>query len=233
MKFIPILYSTDMVKALLAGRKTMTRRIVKGITIREDGNVNYNFKGGSGNNCEPESLNDFFLGVLDYCPYGNLGDVMWVREGFGVIRYDASTKQATDFVYKADVPKIVTAPWKPSIHMPKIACRLFLKIKSIRVERLQDISENDILSEGVQYPVSKTSDPNKVKPVFKIGNENNAFDFMPNGWEHFSEDKKNYHLLFAHWAELWCNINGRKSWDNNPFVWVIEFEQIDKPENFI
>jgi hypothetical protein len=100
--------------------------------------------------------------------------------------------------YKYLEDKKVKVKWKPSIFMPKQACRLFLQVKNIRVERLQDISRGDAMAEGCPFP-NMQKGPNPV------------------GWFH----------------DLWHKINGPTSWVKNPWVWVIEFEKIEKPENFI
>lgn len=139
----PILFSTEMVKAIIDGRKTQTRRVIKpqpieSLTFWGDyyikGKGNYKLSLGAA--IEGIDLNGF-------CKYGNPGDILWVRETY---------RQGVDGLinYKSDesiVDQLVLA-WKPSIHMPKDVCRLFLKIKSVHVERLQDISERDAIIEG-------------------------------------------------------------------------------------
>lgn len=162
--------------------------------------------------------------------FGKPGDVLWVRETWAVagarIRYKADANWTDE---EKDLGE--TAQWKPSIHMPKSACRIFLQVKSVRVERLQDISEKDILSEGVRVPVSnKSTENNRV--VFELGVKNKAIDFLPKGTMSGIVKPTSKDFLFAFWAELWCNINGRESWEENPWVWVVEFERIEKPENF-
>ncbi len=187
MKFHPILFSTEMVKAILEGRKTQTRRVVKinGVMqtaakmIYTDGN----WHGESGRKVK--------------FPYGNVGDVLWVRESWQHNVNDFG-ESSGNFFYKAseDAEKNIIG-WKPSIHIPKAACRLFLKIKNISVERLQDITRGDCMAEGCPFPnIAKETDPKR--------------------W----------------FSELWQSINGKESWNANPWVWVIEFEQINKPENF-
>lgn len=143
-KFHPILFSTEMVKAIQEGRKTMTRRIIKGLP----GNVNNiwfdraewiveNDKG----QCWDKKLK---------CPYGKVGDVLWVRE---TTTLESITDKAPfHTIYKADVGEnypMGSSNWTPSIFMPKAACRIFLEITDIRVERLRDISEEDAKAEGV------------------------------------------------------------------------------------
>ena len=144
MKFIPILFSTEMVQAILEGRKRMTRRVLK-------------VKG-----CKPFIPdNSWDIATIskwnkDYHPYGKVGDILWVRESFHLSEFPIADGK---YSYKAsmDNPNAIynKGIWKPSIHMPKEACRLFLQIKDIRVERLQDISEEDAKAEGIKYVIDK------------------------------------------------------------------------------
>ena len=135
MKERPILFSAPMVRALLAGTKTQTRRVLKQAQIR------------SAAMPEPE-----WRSVLTLCPYGQPGDQLWVRErwaprdGLTVIN-----QQRTEVFYWADDEgkHWSDGPWKPSIHMPRWASRITLEVTGVRVERLQDISERDAQAEGV------------------------------------------------------------------------------------
>lgn len=184
-KFHPILFSTPMVQAIREGRKTMTRRTAKGVKY-----------------------------TVNQCPYGKVGDVLWVRE---TSTQESITDEAPfKTIYKADVGEnypMGSNKWKPSIFMPKSACRIFLEITDIKIERLQDISEEDAKAEGVET---------------KKGSW---------GTVHFIDYTSNVRGSGFDWAKqsfktLWQKINGSESWEENPFVWVIKFKQIDKPENF-
>jgi hypothetical protein len=118
MKERPILFSTPMVSAILEGRKTQTRRILK----------------------NPEVS-------MQNCPYGKPGDLLWVRETWGIEK-----RKEKRIVFKArmnDYP-IQDDRWRPSIHMPKDAARIWLKLTEVRVERLQDITEKDAIAEGIE-----------------------------------------------------------------------------------
>ena len=213
MNFKPILFSTEMVKAILSGSKVQTRRVVK----EEHAPVKIS----------KDNQYAMPLDRLLSCPYGQVGDVLWVRENYLKPPKVITSKMLKDgadtwpsFDYQADcelgdVEQYKEWGWKmkPSIHMPKEACRLFLKIKSIRVERLRDISEADAVYEGIE--VIHFAEPSV--PIFKrydlkekLGTVNPIFSF----------------------ESLWQKINGRQSLINNPWVWVIEFERIEKPENF-
>lgn len=128
----PILFSTEMVQAILEGRKTMTRRIVKGTPLKWLGD-DIGFSPGFVEN--PDNY---------LCPYGALGDLLWVRETFAKCDDVVCFKAAT---YYSDGP--VKFQWKPSIHMLKKDARIWLRITNIKVELLQDISIGDIHAEGI------------------------------------------------------------------------------------
>jgi len=137
MKQTPILFNTQMVQAILEGRKTHTRRLVKDCSAKHLSMRQKKAIGESGRNY--------------ICPYGQVGDVLWVRETY--LNFN-SKNEKPNYVYKADHPNFHVnfasgERWKPSIHMPKAACRIWLKITNVRVERLKDISEADAIKEGI------------------------------------------------------------------------------------
>lgn len=199
----PILFSTPMVQAILAGRKTQTRRVVKQAQgwdpiwkptlINEthlDGIPRYEMRTGA-----QYSL-PFFK-----CPYGKVGDVLWVRETWAPIIDD--TGDRIGFYHCTDTD-IYSGPWKPSIHMPKAACRIFLRITNVRVERLQDISEEDAIAEG-------------------IGKDKKGW------WQDYTHPyRAGYMVAKNSFRSLWHSINGEQSWKDNPWVWVVEFEKFKK-----
>lgn len=178
----PILFSTAMVQAIIADNKTQTRRIIKpqpdpdGLVKLKDKNI---YQDTSERN---------------YKPYAVPGMVLWVRETW---RNDTA---AGKFLYKADN---IHAPvtWKPSIFMPRAACRLFLEVTNIRAERLQNITAQDILSEGIPLYMGKSFTLQK-------------HEYVPG--------------LHTKWIELWDSINAARgySWESNPWVWVIEFKKL-------
>lgn len=209
MKISPIIFSTSMVQAILAGNKSMTRRIVKPQPdddgLWDDTNLprslESTLKGWNGSVDETGESREW------RCPYGQPGDILWVRETWRFIlgKYD----------YKTDYPdRDFNIPWRPSIHMRKAAARLFLKITSIRVERLQEITEIDAIAEGVE----------SFRPVPGDGPAETLY-------KHYLKDKWGPSPIHS-FQTLWEKINGAESWESNPWVWVISFSRTDKPEKF-
>ena len=218
----PILFSTEMVKAILEGRKTQTRRIVK---PQPDFNVawkNLGFSQKFGIETQLEipniDLSGNFIGVSSPIEIDGMkatglcipnipikihkGDILWVRESFCKI-------SENNFEYKSgftDEP----IKWKPSIHMPKEAARIFLEVTNVSVERLQDISRSDARSEGVKF-------------------ENNG---EHNYYYNYLEDRFSCDALYS-FMTLWIKINGFNSFKTNPWVWVYEFKQVEKPKDFL
>lgn len=203
MKERPILFSTEMVRAILDGRKSQTRRIIKPQPMGEKFSA---FIGGyddipkmarfwtsdlSGNN------NPLIQDIK--CPYGQIGDILWVRETWQRIEGDR-------IIYKAD-PIVWGGKWKPSIFMPKVASRIKLKVTNIRVERVQDITEEDAVAEGCERAI-KWIHTGKIEFI----DESHVF------YKH-STYKDGHEML-------WNKINGKDSWQSNPWVWVIEFGKI-------
>ena len=144
MRERPILFSGQMVRAILDGNKTQTRRIVKPPPELKDGGLSW--KGW-------EYFTAENMGASAHCPFGNPGDRLWVKETF----FDTDNFRNTPifahrdrFIYRVDDEFIGCHHWKPSIHMPRCASRITLEIVSVRVERLQEISEHDAKAEGVE-----------------------------------------------------------------------------------
>jgi hypothetical protein len=220
MKFKPMLFSTPMVQALLNGTKTETRRI-KGLeTINENPNV-WIYAG-----IDKENDNAHFMKMIDnsenpleyykeVIPYCHVGDIIWVRETFN------TNWNNTGFIYKANFenPTKNKQFWKPSLFMPKDACRIFLKCTSVHVERLQNIDEQDAINEGVENLSTKEFKFNLFKNYLSNDKETNYQDFTTNN------------AVYSY-QTLWQKINGKDSWDKNPFVWVYKFEKIEKPIDF-
>ncbi|MDE2447302.1 MAG: hypothetical protein KGO94_14090 [Alphaproteobacteria bacterium] len=199
----PILFSAPMVRAILEGRKTMTRRAIKG--VRND-------------NClvikkATKTRMGIVRHVLEHRPY-EIGDRLWVREN-GWQRPERSERDMRDgadtwppYMYDADddAPEKEWG-WKrrPSIHMPRWASRITLEVMEVKVERLQDISETDCLCEGVTR---------------LDGNGTNKFSVhIEGGW--FSQP-----TAAATFRGLWEDINGDGAWEANPWVAAISFKRV-------
>lgn len=221
-KMRPILFSTEMVRAILAGRKTQTRRMVKRDLANHYFQSLVHHTTGKFTFVENGNYNPKEYDVVEIkCPYGAVGDVLWVREKF---RYSDDLDEPYDY-YEDFIDKYIPeeverskGTWKPSIHMPREAARLFLKITDIRVERLQDISEADAVAEGIENFMDKDD----KLPIYRNylatrkDLEIDAYSHCANG----PEDS---------FRSLWQKINGPDSWEANPWVWVVQFERIDKP----
>lgn len=200
MKERPILFSAPMVRAILEGRKTQTRRIVKHPI--ESHPVRH-MEGGAFFKCV--NGEEWWVKF----PYGKPGDRLWVRETWRAFKDNSLYEEpGTEVDYRATPAswaKGSDAPWKPSIHMPRWASRINLEITAVRVERLQDISAKDIIAEGaVDRPHVDRFGRNPVS----------AFD------------GKVYLDLLSLWAAGWESINGPGSWGANPWVWVVEFKRL-------
>lgn len=177
-------FSADMVRAILAGRKTQTRRIVK---------------------CTP-------------CPYGDVGDKLWVREIF-CPKGDEDGRIIDDqYWYLASNPDVQAlnedggikinkdgrdaSPWRSCARMPRKASRILLEITSVRVERLKDISEEEAMAEGVLF--------------------NGDYDLW---WDYQCQELGCLSAIDSFWS-LFCKIYDQKTWNENPWVWVITFKTL-------
>lgn len=220
-RVLPILFNTDMVRAILDGRKTVTRRLIKPEQLI--GLLPDKCKNGTPEEFLKEKrymfkpycdMTDVELINTAYKPPYQPGDILYVREtwyrgGLNRIMYKANYSENEKF-YKNG--KEIQIKWRPSIHMPKEAARIFLKVTDVRVERLQDMSDDDCEKEGLENFCKKCS------ALFS-----NCDTCLNDGG--IKEDFK----------ELWNSTIkksdlGRYGWDANPYVFVIEFMKIDKPE---
>lgn len=268
-KEIPILFSTPMVQAILAGRKTMTRRLVgdyvdeyaiaemitdavvadpdavdivekqlKGVCVNfddgewiiksrwqpgdllwvreawqmigwsfEDGTMTVKYKDGKWLDCyapDPKEDSSWMLNYVEHL------------EEIGCLKKDPNDEERFLFT---DKPQ----PWKPSIHMPKNAARIWLEVTDVRVDRLQSISPGDACDEGINYW--------NIDPEAMEGGELQA-DFENYTWTDKKENDPNYEdryfPTFANpvdsFRTLWQSINGKESWEANPWVWVVSFK---------
>lgn len=218
----PILFSAPMVRALLAGTKTQTRRVVKHDPQLRPIDIDvfaFDPERGEWEMGESHMGNVAHVGWVR-CPYGAPGDRLWCREAWAVdyIHDGAAPSLVTPTVavtYRASEDALGVAlngrrgQWRPSIHMPRWASRLTLEVVAVRVERLQDISEADAIAEGI---VEQSGSAIGV-PVPGYGLAGCSGKDLMN----FAVDA---------YRSLWESINGEGSWEKNPWCWVVEFRRL-------
>jgi hypothetical protein len=206
----PILFSARMVRALLAGPKTQTRRVMK--PQPTEGPLGWLWDGAAHIHWSLSNISP--AEAVHACPYGQPGDRLWVRETFKYAEHwNGGACCASEVVgFKADgawlsrgqpfnmaaVPNLPESAWRPSIFMPRWASRILLEVTEVRVQRVQDISEEDAKAEGVtdHFPATEC---NSDRP---------------------------YREGYAH---LWDSINGKRpgcAWADNPWVWAVTFRRI-------
>ncbi|WP_406883066.1 hypothetical protein [Serratia marcescens] len=222
MKERPVIFNSEMVRAILDGRKTQTRRVMKdqpsedfspmNMALDLDYTARWYTPGIVDKHGYLQPAKREVFGVADEtegytCPFGAVGDLLWVRETFMDLTgtgIEATTGKFEGFAYRADTPagsygdevrKEYGLKWTPSLHMPRKACRIMLGITAVRVERLNDISHDDAKAEGCCY-----------------GRGGGVPDFAVTPADHF--------------PTLWASIYGEESWSANPWVWVIEFRRV-------
>jgi len=228
----PILFSAPMVRAILEGRKTQTRRTVKPQPAFDPHREQWSWENKAGHiawsGTRPQAA--ALLGAREICPYGQPGDRLWVRETWGLARPLRDSEGVVDdeLEWSGSIPKAdprgkrLMDDWcvgyaadgcegrmRPSIHMPRWASRLTLEVTGVRVERLQDISEEDALAEGVG--------------ALSYGGAEDI-------WLGDGEDTRDPRVAFR-W--LWDSINGGRPWrcwDDNPWVWVVEFRRVEQDD---
>lgn len=220
MKERPIVFKTEMIKKVLCGRKTLTRRILNcdhPVVTGFVPNGEYGYWKGT---AKSEAVIQQYISTFPLmikCPFGIVGDLIWVRETFmdlsgtGVEHRDSKGK-LQKYAYAADCPKgshgdelrkDFGLKWKPSIHMPRLASRILLEITNIHVERLNDISESDAMAEG-----GPKSHPSIDRVSRSLGFKN---------WS------------CSHFAQTW-DWDNKVKWEANPWVWVVEFKVIQGSE---
>lgn len=204
-----------MVRSILEGRKTQTRRIVRvPQEVTSEGGSSFTSMAG------PDPNGDFHAWMTEYpedgsailhCPYGQPGDTLWVRETFTFAITDYGTGEVEGVLYRADPmyddcsPGDISWRWSPSIHMPRWASRQTLRILDVRVQRLQEITEEDARHEGLYTEWDGT------RSWFGRGVADPAM--TPHA-----------RLVFP---GVWDSINGKRApWESNPYVWALTFEKI-------
>lgn len=243
MKTRPILFSGPMVRAILEGRKTQTRRTVKHPPHQRIENLHV----GGDVEWPCRETDDGMVAM--HCPYGVVGDRLWVRETWMpaevkseqsvAILYKASNDVRPDGVgaesfgatrwferpweeingFRQDIERMEVEgdKWRPSLFLPRWASRLTLEIVGVRVERLNEISEVDAIAEGVESKPSERWEGRRVWRDFTPDDPAN-----PDG-EWFERARDSY-------RSLWRSINGPESWEPNPYVWVMEFARVSNAQ---
>ena len=212
----PILFSGAMVRALLDGTKAQTRRIVKGAS-----SVMLHHVGGV--DVTAEEVRRRFR-----CPYGVVGDRLWVCETWCLAHDEwahneppadgrPSSPEGEGVYYRATEPECETpegrSPWRPSIHMPRWASRITLEVTDVRVQRLQDISEEDARAEGARrFDDIPDVSPYGTGPRWSMESPTSTAQCLGSPQMAF--------------ANLWNRINGEGAWDANPWVWAISFKRV-------
>lgn len=214
-----------MVTAILEGRRTMTRRVLSKNLILNDEPDRYRFLGlDDGGKALFEDLRPEITQWIEpvKCPYGKVGDRLWVRETWAdVTPCFSDADDVRNVAFRADesvysvyghvaylerlgVPGIYVDKWKPSIFMPRFASRITLEITGVRVERLQEISCAECDKEGIV----PNGDPNWHRGLGGI--------------------KEEMSVMLSAFETAWDKINGKKHpWSSNPFVWVVEFKRVE------
>jgi hypothetical protein len=194
--FRPMLFSTPMVQAIFKGTKKQTRRIIKDVFTK-----------------------DTFQDVILKNKF-KVGDIIWCRETFQQRSSKAEEMGFEKYYFKASFEGCTEAGWKPSLFMPKDACRLFLQITNIEVEKVQNINEEDAINEGLETSIVKSS-------IFQ------TYLGYKNYYVQDAEDELYYRSPIDSYKSLWMSINGSQSWQENPFVWVYTFKVVECPHGFI
>ena len=216
MAIKPILFNIEMVRAILDGKKTCTRRIVKG-AIPDDAMWGYTMFTPKGCVSCRGVYADEYGEKFFRLPYQQ-GDILYVRETWG---HPISLNSDKQYVFRADEIAEIgfkndSHIWHPSIHMPKEAARIWLRVTDVRAERLQDMTNDDALKEGTEG----------VRCDHAGSGAYGCTDCMNTGW---------LEPPIVEFAQIWDNTIkksalDRYGWNANPWVWVIEFERCEKPK---
>lgn len=226
----PVLFSAPMVRALLSGTKTQTRRVVKPQPGDEDGDLLCGLYHPTIIVRGDEEPGPATFGAYTSdgrwaapCPYGQPGDRLWVRESWSrdcdphwvMYRADGSAQRRSGgelFDACAAEELNPLARWKPSIHMRREDSRITLEVTEVRVERLQAISEADAIAEGIEQSPPEHREAGPLQ--FHVRDANGS---------------ANFRTAVEAYEYLWESINGPSSWEANPWVWVVAFRRVDQP----
>jgi len=241
MKERPIIFSTDMVKAILDSKKTQTRRVIKPTPVASDDML-----------AKEVPIWLYPKEFVGYCLYGQVGDRLWVRETWKILDNTTLLNDLVRVEYKADgqiikrrygdiawneggfdLPVIQSAmedgKWKPAHHLPHIISRITLEITEVRVERVQEITAYDALLEGIGLPVPKGCEIPLPPPEYEGWSEERRESWIKGQARatYFSRcaDAQDHIDAFK---KLWDSINAERGygWEVNPFVWCISFKEV-------
>lgn len=225
MRVLPILFNSEMVRAILDGRKTVTRRVVKPQHLKVLDSPYHK--------THPEVPDDVLIKKLCEPPY-HTGDILYVRETWQECCRNTIHSQIVHnkYCFKASVDNPIygcidrecgqICNWKPSIHMPKEAARIWLKVTDVRVERLQEMSDDDCVKEGIRA-WTKDGKLYKYFPADKEG------DYPNCAWSECPRTPKEAMEKIWNFTIKKSDLN-RYGWEANPWVWVVESERCEKPE---
>ncbi|MGE6584440.1 morphogenetic protein [Raoultella planticola] len=216
-----MIFNAEMVLAILDGRKTQTRRIMKvqpsedftpmNMALEPDYKARWYTPGIVDKDGYLQPANKEAFGVANEnegysCPFGAVGDRIWVRETWA--RYNID-QDSHDMAYRATTPADWPGEghWRPSIHMPRWASRILLEITDVRVERLNSLSEEDAMREGIDAD--------------RLAESQDNYDCIADHNMTGRPTAKGY------FSDLWQSIYGSDSWNANPCVWVIEFKRVE------
>lgn len=221
MKERGMIFNGEMVRAILDGRKTQTRRIMKvqpsedftpmNMALETDYKARWYTPGVVDKDGYLQPASKKVFGVSNEnegysCPFGAVGDRIWVRETWARYNIDQNSH---DIAYRATTPADwpEEGRWRPSIHMPRWASRILLEITDVRVERLNAISEEDAEAEGIDMEA--------------LYDSQDCYDCIA---DHNMTGRPTVTGVFKY---LWESIYGEESWKANPWVWVIEFKRVE------
>lgn len=200
----PIIFNTQMVRAILDGMKTQTRRIVKPQPYCEESIGGVYGPVVRGHVVTPQEWAVWFP-----CKLCKPGDRLWVRETFS--SHIGNFGESIEYAYRATHDDRY-GPWKPSIHMPREASRILLEVTDIRVERLKGISEEDAIAEGISRVPFRPDDGWPICDGYMVGKDDGVTSLDTSATKAYKK--------------LWESLYGQGSWDLNPWVWVVEFKVI-------
>jgi len=237
MRECPIIFSAPMIRAILAGRKTQTRRLLRRQPVRlgecYDRVAGWLWPPGTEpgeDGCKWPIDGDPSDILAPWCLYGRVGDHLWVRETISIVR-----RRGGDWIYRADLPEDIEKQfaWRPSIHMPRWASRILLEITEVRVQRVQEISEADAIAEGVDGPAAlicsqccgwRGSEHDKLMEWEDDGDWGYLCPVCTERLSHHAIDEQSRQAF----RDVWNSLNAKRGfgWGTNPWVWVITFKRI-------